>query len=124
MSGVCARMKKRSIIFFLASLAAAAVGCWLSPLSPTFILAAVAWGVLYLILRFALGTLKSEWLPTLAYCLVVIGGMRVSVSWIFPSVRTGSAPDWSLGLLFAGIVGIIAFGFRLLFLVTKAKRSI
>ena len=117
-------MKKRSIILFVVSLAAAVVGCWLSPLSTAFILAAVAWGVLYLVLRFGLWTPKSEWLPMLAYCLVLIAGMRVSVRWIFPDVRTGSALDWSLGLLFVGIVGIVVFGFRLLFLVTKARGSI
>src|SRR4051812_16566701 len=117
-------MKKRSIILFLVSLAAAAVGGWLSPLSATFILSAIAWGVLYLVLRFCLWTPKSEWLPMLAYCLVVIAGMRVSMHWIFPDVRTGSAVDWSLGLLFVGIVGIVAFGFRLLFLITRARHSI
>ena len=60
----------------------------------------------------------------LAYTLVAIGGMRVSVLWIFPDIRIGSALDWSLGLLFMGIVGTVVFGFRILFLVARAKRSI
>lgn len=124
MLGVLAHMKKRNIIFLLASLAATAVGCWLCPLSPAFILAAVVWGVVYLVLRFGFWTPKSEWLPMLAYCLVVIVGYRVSVSWLIHEVRTGSAGDWSLGLLFVGIVGVVVFGYRLLFLITRARHSI
>ncbi len=117
-------MKRRSIILFLASLAAAAVGISFSPPSTAFILAAIAWGVVYLVLRFALWNPKSKHLSWLINILVLISGMRVSVTWIFPTVRAGSAPDWSLGFLFIGIVGIVVFGFRLLFLTTRAKRSI
>jgi hypothetical protein len=54
----------------------------------------------------------------------LIAGYRVSVSWLIPGVRTGSALDWSLGLLFIGIVGVVVFGYRLLFLITQARRSI
>ena len=117
-------MKKQSIIFLIASLVAGVAGLCLSPFSPAFALAAVVWGVIYLILRFALWTPKSEWLPSLVFWLVAIAGMRVSVSWIFPDIRTGSAADWSLGLMFIGIVGAIVFGFRLLFLVVRARHSL
>jgi hypothetical protein len=118
-----ARMKNITI-FFLASMILAGIGCWLSPLSTAFILAAIAWGVIYLVLRFACWKSKSSWLPSLVFWLVVIVGMRCSLSWIFPGVRTGSVEDWSLGLLYVGIVGIVVFGFRLLFLIAKARHSI
>jgi hypothetical protein len=60
----------------------------------------------------------------LTFCLVLIVGYRTSVYWLIPDVRNDSAVDWSLRLLFVGIVGVVVFGFRLLFLITRARRSI
>ncbi len=89
-----------------------------------FVLAAVAWGVVYVILRFAFWTPKSNWLPLLVNCLVIIVGRGVTRSWILPGIREGSAADTTLSLLFIGIVGVVVFGYRLLFLITKARGSL
>ena len=117
-------MKQKNITGFLASLAAGVAGVWLAPFSPMFVLAAVAWGVVYVILRFAFWTPKSDWLPFLVAMLVVMAGRVVTRSWIVPGIREGSAAEWSLDLLFIGIVGVVVFGYRLLFLITKARGSL
>jgi len=117
-------MQRQTIIIFIASIAAAAIGYLSAPISAAFVLAACICGALYVVLRFCLWTPKAEWLPTLAQGLAVLGGMRVTIRLLYPGIPVGSRGDWLLGLAFVGTVGVVVFGYRIVYGLTKTRQSL
>jgi hypothetical protein len=105
-------MLRRKTSWFIASLTGLLVALCVTPFSFAFLAAALVWGVLLAALMFTVRTRRDKWLPDLAFGLVAIVGMRVTMELVFPGVRSDSLRGLALALLYCCIVGLVYFGYE------------
>src|SRR6266545_3492018 len=117
------RMLRRKAVWFLVSLTGLLVALCVAPFSLAFLASALAWGLLLMALVYIVRTPKDKWLPDLAFGLVVITGMRVTMELIFPEVKSNSRRGWSLALLYCCIVGFVYFGYQWIYTQKRLRRG-